>query len=178
MDIFKSFGSDKLNEYLTINEIKQHLMHMRREKSTSINNRKIEKIKNVFCYENYLVLPFYLRNPLIKLRISYHQLQIETGRYNLLPLPLINQCNCFSCKNKIEDELHFLFDCDSYHSDLQEYNNMISCFQFLNSNIDSLSNDEKWIFVSTIYVNDHYANCVLCSFVVKSFIIRKSSINN
>ena len=28
MDIFKSFGSDQLNEYLTINEIKQHLMHM------------------------------------------------------------------------------------------------------------------------------------------------------
>ena len=27
MDIFKSFGSDKLNEYLTINEIKQHLMN-------------------------------------------------------------------------------------------------------------------------------------------------------
>ena len=27
MDIFKSFGSDKPNEYLTINEIKQHLMN-------------------------------------------------------------------------------------------------------------------------------------------------------
>ena len=27
MDFFKSFGSDQLNEYLTINEIKQHLMN-------------------------------------------------------------------------------------------------------------------------------------------------------
>ena len=27
MDILKSFGSDQLNEYLAINEIKQHLMN-------------------------------------------------------------------------------------------------------------------------------------------------------
>ena len=99
-----------------------------------------------------------------KLRISNHQLRIETG-------PPIDQYNCLSCKNKIEDELHFLFDCDYYHG-LQEYNNMISYFQFLNCDFDSLPNDEKWIFVLTI--NDHYTNYVLCSFVA---IIRKR-INN
>ena len=43
-------------------------------------------------------------------------------------------------------------------------------------NFDSLLIDEKWIFVST--VNDHYASYVLCSFVAKSFVIRKSLINN
>ena len=64
---------------------------------------------------------------------------------------------------------------DANH-DLQEYNNIISFFQFLNPNFDSLPNDEKWIFVSTI--NDHYANYILCSFVAKSCIIRKSLINN
>ena len=99
-----------------------------------------------------------------------YELKLEDIIY---PLP-IDQYNCFSCKNKIEDELHFLFDCDSYH-DLQEYNNMISYFQFLNPNFDSLPNTEKWIFVLTAY--DHYANYVLCSFVAKSFIIRKGLIN-
>ena len=45
----------------------------------------------------------------------------------------------FSCKNKIKDELNFLFDCDSYH-DLQEYNNMISYSQLsLNPNFDLLA---------------------------------------
>ena len=53
---------------------------------------------------------------------------------------------------------------------------MISYFQSLNHNFDSLPNDEKWIFVSTI--NDHYANYVLCSFVAISFMIRKSLIKN
>ena len=46
------------------------------------------------------------------------------------------------------------------------YNNMISYFQFLNPNFNSLPNDEKRIFVSTI--NDHYANYILCNFVAKN----------
>ena len=36
---------------------------------------------------------------------------------SIYPLP-IDQRNCFSCQNMIEDELQFLFDCDCYH-DLQ-----------------------------------------------------------
>ena len=36
---------------------------------------------------------------------------------------------------------------------------MISYFQFLNPHFDSLPNDEKWIFVST--VKDHYAYYVV-----------------
>ena len=94
---------------------------------------------------------------------------------DLIYPPPINYYNYFSCENNIEDELHFLFDCDCYH-DLQEYKDMISCFQFLNPKFDSLPNDEKWIFVST--VNAHYDNYVLCSFVAKGFAIRKILINN
>ena len=75
----------------------------------------------------------------------------------------------------IEDELHFLFDCDSCH-DLQEYKDMVLYFKFLNPNFDSLPNDEKWIFISTI--NDHYTNYILFSFVAKGFVIRKILINN
>ena len=78
------------------------------EKSTAIINWKIkiiQEIKNILCYENYLELPFYLRNPLTKLRISNHSLQVETERFNLPPLP-IDQRKCFFCENFIEDELH------------------------------------------------------------------------
>ena len=32
---------------------------------------KLRLYKKIYCYENYLELPFYLRNPLIKLRINY-----------------------------------------------------------------------------------------------------------
>ena len=52
---------------------------------------------------------------------------------------------------------------------------MISYFQFLIPNFDSLPNDEKWIFVSTL--NDSHADYVLCSFVSKGFILRSNLIN-
>ena len=80
MDIFKSFDSDQLNEYLTINEIKQHLMNTftcewkNQLQSTTGKLRLYKKIKNIFGYENYLELPFYLRNPLTKFRIRNHQI--------------------------------------------------------------------------------------------------------
>ena len=76
--------------------------------------RLYKKIKNIFCYENYLELPFYLRNPLTKLRISNHPLQIETGRVNLPPACQSTNTIVFP-QNEIEDELHFLFDCNCYH---------------------------------------------------------------
>ena len=80
----------------------------------------------------------------------------------------------FLCENFIEDELHFLFDCNCCYN-LKEHKDVISYFQFLNPNFDSLPNDEKWIFVSTL--NDSHADYVLCSFVFKGFILRNNLIN-
>ena len=77
---------------------------------------------------------------------------------------------CFFCENFIEDELHFLFDCNCYHNLIKEHNDMISYFLSLNPNFDSLPNDEKWTFISTL--NDPHANYVLCSFVCKGFVIK------
>lgn len=48
----------------------------------------------------------------------------------------------------------------------------VSYFQFLNPDFDSLPNDDKWIFVSTL--NDPHENCVLCSFAAKGFVIRNN----
>ena len=49
----------------------------------------------------------------MKLRISNHKLDIETGRYNK-----ISRCDriCPVCSLDIEDEIHFLFDCAKYSS--------------------------------------------------------------
>ena len=50
--------------------------------STTEKLRLYQKIKDIFCYENYLELP---KKSLIKFRINNHQLWIETGRFNLPP---------------------------------------------------------------------------------------------
>ena len=50
---------------------------------------------------------------LVKLRISNHKLNIETGRYDK-----ISRCDriCPVCGINIEDEIHFLFNCPKYSS--------------------------------------------------------------
>ena len=49
----------------------------------------------------------------MKLRISNHKLNIETGRYDN-----ISRCNriCPVCGLSVEDEIHFLFDRSKYSS--------------------------------------------------------------
>ena len=53
------------------------------------------------------------RKTLVKLRISNHKLNIETGRYNK-----ISRCDriCPVCSLDIEYEIHFLLDCAEYSS--------------------------------------------------------------
>ena len=48
----------------------------------------------------------------MKLRISSHKLEIETGRYDNIPRDeiLCSVCNC----NRIDDETHFSLDCQSF----------------------------------------------------------------
>ena len=76
--------------------------------------------------EPYLEFPYHFRNPLTKLRISNHPLRIETGRFNLPPLPIDNR-KCYICEDVVEDELQFPFDCDYYHK-LDEYKRHIILF--------------------------------------------------
>ena len=63
------------------------------------------------------------RKTLVKLRISDHKLNIETGRYDK-----ISRCNriCPVCSLDIEDEIHFLFDCAKYSSIRDDFFNKIA----------------------------------------------------
>ena len=53
------------------------------------------------------------RKTLVKLRISNHKLNIDTGRCDK-----ISRCDriCPVCSLDIEDEIHFLFDCPKFSS--------------------------------------------------------------
>ena len=62
------------------------------------------------------------RKTLVKLRISNHKLNIETGRYDK-----ISRCDgiCPVCGLNIEDEIHFLFNCTKYSSIRDDFFNKI-----------------------------------------------------
>ena len=62
------------------------------------------------------------RKTLVKLRISNHKLNIETGRYDK-----ISMCDriCPVCSLDIGDKIHFLFDCLKYSSIRDDFFNKI-----------------------------------------------------
>lgn len=75
--------------------------------------RTYRLFKKRFVLENYLLtIPdVNLKSSLTKFRISAHPLLIEKGRYRNIP---IDKRLCPTCKDKIEDEIHFMLLCPAY----------------------------------------------------------------
>ena len=88
------------------------------EKSVSSKLSFYHVIKKKFARESYLdiVNKFSHRYSTTKLRISAHDLEIETGRYHNIPRDqrVCSWCNIRQGQQFIEDENHVLFNCDMY----------------------------------------------------------------
>ena len=101
--------------------------------SAKVSSPKLEFYhahKSNFTKEIYLdcITNFYHRSSLTKLRISSHDLTIETGRYKQTSR---DQRLCMWCKlslglNFVESEEHMLFNCDLYASIRQQHKNSIA----------------------------------------------------
>ena len=77
--------------------------------------------KHEFEYENYLdhISDNKLRISLTKFRLSSHNLEIETGRYDNIPR---EERFCKNCSMKaVETEYHFLLVCPKYISLRRQY---------------------------------------------------------
>ena len=82
------------------------------------------------------------RVALTKLRVSDHKLMIEEGRRTRPPLPRPSRV-CYLCHSKVEDEIHFLTNCNLYGS-LTKYWNQI---KEKTPQIATLNDEEKFIFL-------------------------------
>ena len=84
---------------------------------TRVNGGKLDfyaQLKTNFGLEHYLNLPFNLRQPITKFRVSNHRLRIETGRHEK---PFVDRQlrTCKYCTtNEIDNEVHFFFRCPFY----------------------------------------------------------------
>jgi len=110
----KQYRVNKISDVL-LNHFKACWEH---EKSISPKLSYYHSIKKRFARESYLDLAhkFPHRYSTTKLRISSHDLEIENGRYQKVPR---DQRICSWCKKNsgqeiMEDEKHFLFNCDLY----------------------------------------------------------------
>ena len=104
------FEFKQLIETLYKNTLLCQLEHMKLNDTGKL--RFYSKIYTSFDLKQYLSfdLPIFNRSLITKIRISAHQFAIETGRYMKPPLPLPERC-CKNCKNKVEDEKHFILYC-------------------------------------------------------------------
>lgn len=124
--------------------------------------RCYRQFKTQFGFEKYLSmsLPVIDRVHLTKLRISNHKLGIETGRYFSIP---VDKRVCPSC-GQIDDEIHFLFNCNLFDTDRQSFFRKVDA-PFL-SNLN-LRNEIK---LSMLLSSDRESIIIpLASFVTKAF---------
>ena len=89
--------------------------------------RTYAKLKSNIITEPYLTslrVKRYQMN-IARFRVSSHQLVIEKGRHQLPVIPLHERCH-YSTKGKVDDELHFLLQCDFNEQDRRSFFNSIS----------------------------------------------------
>ena len=109
IDVYNLSTKDLKNK---INQVYTQNWKLKLYTSTKADSYKI--FKSSPKYENYFD---YIKNSkhlraLVKFRLSDHKLLIEEGRRKRPIIPR-NERLCESC-HKVEDEVHFLIDCDRY----------------------------------------------------------------
>ena len=103
--------------------------------------------KRTVHYEKYLeqIKNFKYKKSLSRFRLSNHDLLIEKGRY-MRPKLERHERKCFNCESEIEDEQHFVVKCPFYTEERQK---LFDCCKNESRNFDSLTDDEKFIFILT-----------------------------
>ena len=108
--------------------------------------RTYTEFKIRLIFEDYLntIEPMQHKKAVTRFRVSAHGLAIERGRYTRPPTPL-EQRICNVCPNKpIEDEFHFLMECDKAKDDR---NVLFRDIAHICPNFNSLSERNKFIYL-------------------------------
>ena len=102
----------KFNEYCDENT--HNYLKEASQSNEGYKLRTYAKFKNNLKMEPYLTSKLSRNNKILisKFRIGNHKLRIETGRHSKPKIPIQDR-KCIKC-NILEDELHFLVDCEIY----------------------------------------------------------------
>ena len=91
---------------------KYFLRHWKQNLGESSRLAVYREIHEDFSQPKYLDLPFIPRRIISRIRCYSHNLEIERGRHKDLPR---EERVCKICQNgSVEDELHFLIECETY----------------------------------------------------------------
>ena len=113
--------------------------------NTESKMRTFNTFKTTFSYEEYLNIGnVEHRKSMTRFRISAHNLAIERGRYTKPHPTPVHERVCPHCPLNIEDEIHFLTQCQKLN---QQRQNMYAEIKKLCINFDLLSDEEKFLFL-------------------------------
>ena len=154
---------------LIINNLASHISQDKKLKTFAL-------FKSTFKFELYhdIFSDFFIRSNFAKLRLSAHNLQIETGRYGIKKTPRAERY-CIHCKSKnsyvVEDEIHFLVTCPLFAKEREAMLDPI-CAKF--PSIRTLS--EKNLFIWLLSQEDIYCIEMVGKFCSKAFLIRDKNL--
>ena len=107
-----------------------------------------------------------IRTQITKLRLSNHNLLIETGRHQKLEREMRV---CPLCHKGIEDEVHFLFYCSSYKAVRED---LFSNLNLTNTNFRFYTNNEKLEFLM-FNLDKNIGKFIFNCFELRTFLISK-----
>ena len=105
------------------------------------------------------------RRNICKLRCGNHHLAIETGRLKKIP---IEERVCTRCENKVEDELHFLTECELFDIVREKFLNDI-----IEIDPNLKTDDRKLMFISLLTTTNCLILNKLSAFINACFEIRR-----
>ena len=179
LNMSNTWNSDTLNNNTTINSVKtninklfqnqckEYLYDDNKGKNHKNKLRTYRQFKEDFGLEKYLNI---VKNPLhraalTKLRISAPTLKIEAGRYIGQKL---EDRKCLYCKdNQIEDECHFMLNCNLYNKLRREF---CQVFETTTTNKTDTGN-----LISIMKTNDKQILMDLSKYIFKCFTLRSDS---
>ena len=136
--------------------------------------RLYAKFKKSFELENYLLqFPTHIRRNFSKLRISAHNLAIETGRYSKPHATPIEKRICFYCK-QVETEFHFIFNCPLYYVERKSLYDQLSNIL----SIEIIPSDDLFYIIMTGLHGDLEVGRIVCEHINACFNIRSEMLCN
>ena len=127
---------------------------------------------STFERDPYLNLPPHFWVPITKLRISCHPLEIETRHYTIPSLIPSSERICWCFEGKVEDELHFVFQCQNL---LERANLLQFCHDKLNYCYNFLEDVNKFKLIWS--PGNPIEIYLLGVFLLKAFQTRKQYYN-
>ena len=134
-----------------------------------VNYERTLILKIQIGYENYLsqIQNIQVRVSLTKFRLSNHRLMIETGRHQRIDK---NLRFCPFCPRKIEDEFHFLLECQIFRTIRDEV--FAKAERDLGS-FSRLRKSEKFITLLSNPAVSHTANYIFRAFAIREYLVSK-----